>query len=628
MVHENRRHRSAGSARKSSFTTSLRRHSSGSFLSRVLGSFRHKHHEEKGKKTSAQEKEERQDWMANYKGTHHPDRPRVDKRTQEMVSDEEYAARLGWIRKRSDHNGPSQSPVPNFSYSSTSPRSNRMSSVSPTFTTKTGKPFGDWVPSRGNTTTDPVLVSPVLPGVGAIRTYNAGALDRGPIIRYSEGPEKRGHPPPRKISASSHPSKRRGSRGSMLGGKRTAADIEITNLPDREPRTTIYDASLTSEHAPGLILNSSPISPSAQTCPWRGCHAVLITAQEKEDNLCNRCREALFPRESAFFGPYPPVIQDAHLETLQALTGSVTTTNIEHTQAQTIRRRPTGLDKRSSAGGFKLLPAPRGKRRDIVEAQRKASNDNDVDDDDDDDDDDEDEDSSNSSEKESGNQSDESAWSTFSPYNKQRTSPRIQDAGPFSPLHEGIFGTSPRSAGIRFSRGDGSRTYGKQEDVSAEAEAEPLSPHTKAPSDKSWTTDMHSTSSDSDEPLSPYSDPDMEIVQDLYPPPLIARIQSTGAGDRALQQRRPSNVYRCRDTLLYREIEDIIDCYAYPDETKTKTGTGMGMGMDIAEQGQRQEKEKEKEKDQEKDRQRADTVTSSYFADEPEAAQMRRRGFI
>ncbi|KAI1648118.1 uncharacterized protein F4817DRAFT_73478 [Daldinia loculata] len=605
MVREHHRHRSAGSARKSSFTTSLRRNSSGGFLSRVLGSFRHKHHEEKEKKTSAQDKGERQDWMANYKGTHHPDRPHVDKRTQEMVSDEEYAARLGWIRKMSDHGGPSQGPVPNFSYSSTSPRSHRMSSVSPTFN-KTGQSFRDWAQSRETATTKPVLASPVLPGVGMIRIYNASALDRGPIIRYSEGSEKRGSPPPRKISTTSQPSKRRGSRGSMLGEKRTAADIEITKLLNREPKTPIYNGSSTSEHAPGLILNSSPDSPIApQTCPWRGCHAVLSIAQEKEDNLCTRCREALFPRESAFFDPSPPVIQDTHLETLHALTGSPTTTNAGDIQTRTIRRRPAGLDKRSSTGSFKLLPAPRGKRRHIAEARRRAG--------DDDDGDDEGSDSGSGSEKESGNETDGSVWSPFSPDRKQQTSPGIQDAGPFSPLNEGIFGTSPRALGIRFDGGvekDGSRHVDENSDKEEkeEEEAEPPSPHTKPPSDKSWTTEMYSTSSSSNGLMSPYSHPDMEITRDLYPPPLIARIQS---GERGPQPRRPSRVFRSRDTLLYREIEDIIDCYAYPEETETKTGTGTG--TDIAEQ----------------ERHKADAV-ASYFPDEAEAEaeDMRRRGFI
>ncbi|KAI1659045.1 hypothetical protein F4813DRAFT_37249 [Daldinia decipiens] len=600
MVHENRRHRSAGSARKSSFTTSLRRNSSGSFISRVLGSFRHKHHEEKGKKTSAQETGEQQDWIANYRGTHHPDRPRVDKRTQEMVSDEEYAARLGWIRGKSqghcepsDHNRPSQAPVPNFSYSSTSPRSNRMSSMSPTFA-ETGQPSRDWAPSKEAATTDPTLVSPVLPGVGAIRTYNASSLDRGPIIRYSEGSEKRAPPPPRKISATSQHSKRRGSRGSMLGGKRTETDVEITNLPNRKTKTPMYNGYPISEHAPGLILNSSPTSPAAPlTCPWRGCYAVLSTAQEKEDNLCTTCREALFPRESAFFGPSPTVIQNTHLKTLQALTGSPNTTN-EHGQTRT---------ERSSARSFKLLPAPRGKRRHIIEARRMASNEGDNDDGHGD--------SSSDSEKESGNETDGSAWSTFSPDSNQQASLGIQDASPFSPLHEGIFGTSPRSLGIRFNGGIEHGDNHTYENGGREEVEESLSPHTKPPSDKSWTTDLQSTSSSSgDELASPYSDVDMETaLRDLYPPPLIARIQS---GERVSQPQRPSNVYRSRDTLLYREIEDIIDCYAYPEETKTKTKTGPG--PDIAEQEQEQERHK------------ADAA-ATYFADESEA-EMRRSGFI
>ncbi|KAI0852408.1 hypothetical protein F5Y00DRAFT_195171 [Daldinia vernicosa] len=614
MVDERHRHRSAGSPRKSSFTAGLKRNnSSGSIFSRVLGSFRHKNNGDKGKKTSAQDKEERQDWMANYKGTHHPDRPLVDKRTQEVVSDEEYAARLGWVREKShirydlsDPGGPPQAPVPNFSYSSMSPRSHRTSFVFPTFT-KTGQPSRDRAPSREISPTNPGVASPILPGVGTIRIYNASALDRGPIIRYSEGSGRLRSPPPRKMSDGRQPSGRRGSRASMLGEKRTMAGIDITDPPKREPKTSAYNGSSASKHTPGLILNSSPTLPSGpQTCPWRGCHAVLGTAQEKKDNLCTICHEAIYPRESAFFDPPPPprAVPDTHLETLHALTGSPTTADAGHTQARTIRRRPAGLDKRSSVEGFKLQPAPRGKRRHIAEARRSSAGD------------DSDSDSDTGSEKESGNETGRSVWSAFSSSDhEQQTSPGTQDADSFSPLHEGIFGSSPRirSWGIRFSEGvknDGSdhmdENGNKGEEGEEEEDEELISPHTKAPSDKSWTTDDYSTSSSSnnnsnEDLMFPFSDPDMETTRELYPPPLL----QNGERAAAHQPRRPSQLYhRPRDTLLYRDIEDIIDCYADPEETTTGTAE------------HRHESRK------------ADAVGSYFVAGGSEAEEMRRRGFI
>ncbi|KAK6951868.1 hypothetical protein Daesc_006393 [Daldinia eschscholtzii] len=641
MVHEHHRHRSVGSPRKSSFSTGLRRNSSASLLSRVLGSFRRKSHEGKGKKTSSAGKgkeDHQRDWIANYKGTHHPDRPRVDKRTQEMMSDEEYAAQIRRMQERSqrhyglsdDHGRTPQSPVPNFSYSSMSPRSNRISSLTPTYTEPRWLPEEDRPPPKDNAIADFVLSSPVSPSTRTIQIFNASALDRGPIIRYSDESNRRVSPLPEKTSSfATQPSEgRRSSGGSKIN--RTAVDIDMSQLLNRKPKTSISSPSPTSEFAPGLILNSSPtlaprtpstsaantnspLSPSPsppRTCPWRGCHVILTTAREKKDNLCTRCYESLCPRESAFFGPSPPsTVQDTHLETLQALVGATAGTDEEYayaTAGSTTHRQHARFDRRFSVGSFKLLPAPRGKRRQVFEARQRAGSGGS---------------SSDGSDKESGNESDGSIWSTslsaraahhhhhlYPPLNlnlNPQTQTQAQDTiSPIPPLRRSSsFGHISQPTNPRL--------------LNNEEEAD------KPPTDNSWTTDtrassLSSSSSSFNGPVSPYSDPDIHATRDLYPSPLIARVQSTDQTQAQVhvfepplplplrqqkQQQPQSGIYLpSRDTLLYREIEDIINCYA---GTQHIAGTAG----------------------REPSKPDVDAI-ASLFTDDTEALEMKRKGFI
>ncbi|KAI8961564.1 hypothetical protein F5Y11DRAFT_223891 [Daldinia sp. FL1419] len=628
MAHENHHHhhRSSSSPRSATFPTTLRRSNSCGLLSRVLGSFRNKHHDEKGKKTAEQAGEDRRDWIANYKGTHHPDRPRVDKRTQEMVSDEEYAAQIRRMQERSQryyelssHGRTPKSPVPNFSYSSMSPRSNRMSSVSPTFD-KISCTFHDRIPSRATAVTDPVVASPVSPSDRTIQIYRSSGLDRGPIIRYSED-SKRGGSPPRTTSFTKQPVKRRSSDGAVLRSLRrteTSAKLRIDKPLDQETKPLVFNDS-TDELSPSLILNSSPTLPSRpyaaptsastaafpspiRTCPWRGCHAILATTQEKIDNICKTCHEALYPRASAFFGssPYshsPPSVKDTHLETLRVLIGTKSTNaDDEDSRARSegIRTQPTNLDKRYSIGSFKLLPAPRGKRRQIAEARKRLSDEE--------------------SEKESGNESAGSAWSTSSfsheHHRRRHPAPTLgpRGTGPDFPHYEGIFGASPRSARPlldKDNRDDGNSMHvntdkeeeEEEEEEEAQAAADP-------PSDHSWTTDSRSSRASwtSGGPTSPVSAADGDAKRELFPPPLIARVQS---GEQAFPEpalRRSGGYHATRDTLLYREIEDIIDCYA-----DVNAGIGDAPG---------------------RQRRKAGAV-ASFLGDEPLTAKMmRRRGFI
>ncbi|KAI1477906.1 hypothetical protein F4774DRAFT_426910 [Daldinia eschscholtzii] len=648
MVHEHHRHRSVGSPRKSSFSTGLRRNSSASLLSRVLGSFRRKSHEGKEKKTSSAGKV-KEDHQRDWIGTHHPDRPCIDKRTQEMVSDEEYAAQIRRMQERSqrhyglsdDHGRTPQSPVPNFSYSSMSPRSNRISSLTSTYTEPRWLPEEDRPPPKDNAAADFVLSSPVSPSTRTIQIFNASALDRGPIIRYSDESNRRVSPLPEKSSSFvTQPSEGRRSSGGSKNNNRTVVDIDISQLLNREPKTSISNPSLTSEFAPGLILNSSPTLPSRtpstsaantnspvspspsppRTCPWRGCHVILTTAKEKKDNLCTRCYESLCPRESAFFGPSPPsTVQDTHLETLQALVGATAGADEEYayaTAGSTTHRQHARFDRRFSVGSFKLLPAPRGKRRQIFEARQRAGKGGDNGN------------NSDSSEKESGNESDGSIWSTslsaraahhhhlyplnLNPQTQTQTQTQAQDTiSPIPPLRRSSsFGHTSQPTNPHLLNNDG--------------EAD------KPPSDNSWTTDTrasslssHSGSSSFNGPVSPYSDPETHATRDLYPSPLIARVQSIDQTQaqaqvhvfeppfppplplRQQQQQRQSGIYHpSRDTLLYREIEDIIDCYAGTQQHNAGTA-GLGRSKPDV-----------------------DAIASLFTDDDAEALEMKRKGFI
>ncbi|KAI1466337.1 uncharacterized protein F4812DRAFT_75975 [Daldinia caldariorum] len=734
MVQENYRHRSVGSSRKTSFSAVLRPNSSPGLISRVLGSFRQKSPEEKkkgkgkGKKTSSGKfKGDQQDWIASFQGTHHPDRPRVDKRGQEMVSDEEYAAQIRRMQERSqrhyelsDRGQTPQSPVPNFSYSSMSPRSNRISPLAPSFSEPQWQPSDDRQPPKDITTTD-LAVSP---SSRMMQIYPTGSLDRGPIIRYSEESNRRVSPLPGKTISTTttntstvtsqlsegHSSSR------VSDNSRTAADIEVSKLFNREPKpkpSSISNSSSPgSELAPGLILNSSPTSrsrfpstvadnplalprshsrsrspssPSSppsppQTCPWRGCHATLTTDREKKDNLCAACHDALCPRESAFFGPSwsslrpsTTAVKDAELDILHALVGVTASTEDEgegeggddEEKKKTnyvpvggrsksnggggggMRRQSAHFDKRFSVGNFKLLPAPRGKRRQIVEARQRAggngggrcS-------------------SSSSSSEETGNEDERDGltWRTSlstqparhhhnhnhlppPPPPPRPPNPQPEAFGLVFPFRQDTFGINPNLIPIppptQSNHNDNARykytTEPKQEGEDEGQEAD------KPASDSSWTTDKRTSSltnstDDDDEdnsPVSPYSAPDMHKPRDIYPAPLIARIasrhhhynhpdyqQDLDHPRQSSSSSSSSSVYRpSRDTLLYREIEDIIDCYA---GANADADAGISVGAGVAEQ----------EREREWERFKATANITPFFTDDPEAVEMRRKGFI
>ncbi|KAI6089493.1 hypothetical protein F4821DRAFT_275914 [Hypoxylon rubiginosum] len=189
--------------------------SKGSVFSKVMSSFRHKHHDDKQKADGqAKQQEEDGDWISNYKITHRPDRPRVDKRTVRERTSTEYMAELLRIQARSqqhyevNHPGgrsmdkrltPPSSPPPlvpphqqqlvhvqaaaTSDYSS--PRSPRMGSPSPlsyspstTFTRHQRSPSGDQYPTTMMRGHQRMPSEPMSPDAMTIQVYRGSLIDR------------------------------------------------------------------------------------------------------------------------------------------------------------------------------------------------------------------------------------------------------------------------------------------------------------------------------------------------------------------------------------------------------------------------------------------------------------------
>ncbi|KAI0840008.1 hypothetical protein F5Y06DRAFT_308845 [Hypoxylon sp. FL0890] len=594
MVNEQQNHRSAGSLRRSG-SSADRKHnsgsSSGSVLSRVLGSFRHKHQEDKKRRPSRPE--EQQDWIANYKGTHRPDRPLVDKRFRTILPDDEYVAKLEHLqernerfhglsdRSRSKTPPPIQTNVPNFSYSSTSPKGTRGSPLSPTFAKTEWQPVDEALLNRR----ERALRSPISPETVTIQLYPESDLDRGRIVRHIARTTPQ-YLLPRKVYDPYESAAESSSQESLLKRKRSSADFPTGETVRRELHSPVHDDI--SSSSPGLTRDSSPASPfrsrevispvtpedesinrrftspePPRTCPWPGCNAVLVTEQEKKDNLCANCHESLYPRESAFFGSnenQKPEIDDARLEALHALLG----TRVDVARDVHVDRVHKGtarlVNSRFNTNEFKLQPAPTGRRRRPSLGPRRND----------------------------GNESD--IVRRVSPSPRGRDHIGFQDAR-WYPSPRKTQDTKPKPKPKR----DGQESDREARDF----------PRTGSPdhSDWSWTTDSRSTETSDDDTIPPYY-----LRQKKYKDPSVAATISSSTNENERRgnkdksgpepapptQREPS-----RDTILYREIEEIIDCYTTVDDISTE----------------------------EHERRKADAIASFYMK-EPEAVEMRRKGFI
>ncbi|KAI1096956.1 hypothetical protein F5B19DRAFT_14428 [Rostrohypoxylon terebratum] len=425
-------------------------------------------------------------------------------------------------------------------------------------------------------------------------------------------------------------------------------------------------------------------------CPWPGCSVMLQTEQEKAENLCECCQESLYPRQSAFFGKSPrkststaagaakaiPAVP-ANLERIDSDTlKALVDTEISLAENVRVSRAPRGsvrvVDSRfGSMSGFKLQSPPPGKRarahaqngqmrsshistsstmsptqtrrpsqmRSSISSRpgtslsqqscaERSSND-----------------FGKQSNREGSYKHQSALILPLSPPNSAGTSgrdrgkqPNFQDVrwGPPSPekkarprtpiikikpVFKSTYKTDPYTYMRRISRySNRSSKYFRTSRYSRRSGSPDVS-------DGSWTTASVASSSDSevDEPqshnqreASGHSGP-QQVPQ---PPPPKPQPQRPAAPQHkeshhvqfAVPTRRPSlpnkeqrlsqlvavrqerPQFAQRDTLLYEQIEDIIDCYTMGDK-------------------------------EENDRRKADNI-ASFFSKEPEAIQMRRKGFI
>ncbi|OTA67409.1 hypothetical protein K449DRAFT_215304 [Hypoxylon sp. EC38] len=600
MVHEDHHDRSTGSdGRKGS--NANRQHNSGSnnngsVLSRVLGSFRQKHQEDK--KISSQSKGQQEDWITNYKRTHHPDRPLVDKRTRTILPDDEYADRIERMQERNQRyyglndrsptSPPLQANVPNFSYSSTSVKGMKGSPLSPDF------PRTGWQSVDGalSTSRDRTLRSPVSPKIVPILSSPEGDLGRGRIVRHiaRTRPE---YLLPKKIYDGDESSAESSPRESLHEKERSSADFPEAETVRREPRSPVH--SYINSSPPSLIRDSSlasslisqeiatPVTPVDQssnpnfapqepprTCPWAGCDAILITEQEKTDNLCADCHEALYPRQSAFFGSDDkpkPEVDEAQLEALHALLGTridvAKDVHVDEIRGRTARL----VSSRFTMNGFKLQPAPPGKNRRPALGPRQ-------------------------NEANRGGFARQISPST-SAYGNHIG---FQDARWFpSPQLQKTPNTKPRPK-AKAAEEPSRELPGSQYSISSQDSND----------SDSWTTDPYTTESSSDNDRALHHREPGPKNKDTG---AIANIASTSRNEKqgnkgnpkpGLQPARREKHHRpSRDTVLYREIEEIIDCYITADDMDAEYN----------------------------ERRKADAI-ASYYEKEPEAVEMRRKGFI
>ncbi|KAI1104323.1 hypothetical protein F4804DRAFT_352340 [Jackrogersella minutella] len=612
MVWRHHHHESAGLPRRVSSKHS-RNHSNASssgdsVLSRVLN-FRQKRRE--GKKKILQEPAKQQDdWSANYKGTHHPDRPRLDKRIRTVLPDDQYAAKLERMQEKSEkhyaqgeRSGSMTSPPPrpqrSFSHASKSPKGRRI--LSPPTSVELERR-----PSKQHDDMNRTQGSSASPGARTPQENNATGLDRGRIVRHIAQTD-----PmlllPKTASDPDESSTRSSPRESFYKRKRSSSEYQSSETTHRHSRkSTIYEnpnATTTgfglAVHSPARSPRTAPPSPPAspkatptspppadkdkdtksrgffpepvRMCPWPGCNAVLATTQEKEGNLCTTCREALCPRESTFFDPRPskpPVVKDEDLDTLKAVVG----TRVSIAENVRIRGHPRGsaklVDSKFSISGFKLGPPPLGKGPRPSQVRRS-----------------EDENMGGQASPSHSSSPDRSKHIGFQDVRWSPPSPKMVKK-PLTILHLPMV---EENSEREHNGSDRSR-----------------SPDTNG---GSWTTDSLSTESSDGESAShraePHSPPHSPPHQDSLVAPLARQNSSSPPHQgrapsaqlvavRETHHRQPS-----RDSILYREIEDIIDCYTLVEENS----------------------------DEEKERRKASTI-ASFFEKEPEAVEMRKKGFI
>ncbi|KAL7625097.1 hypothetical protein AAE478_004311 [Parahypoxylon ruwenzoriense] len=424
MTHEHHLHlrRSTGSRRSTQGIS--RQVSSGSdsrsVISRLLGSLQHKNHE---KKQAPLVTEERQpDWVANYKITHYPDRPLVDKRTKERLSEDDYAVMLERIQERnqryhglSGNRGRRRTPnlqtdAPNVGYSSErlkrssynrerplTPASAKIERLSPADRASLHK-GSDSIRSRAPR-------SPVSPGARTIRVYRGSAVDRGPIVRRTAERDKlpllpnkafdpeKSHTengPQEKNSADFHQAKAETVREvviphSYAGPNATTPDLVLNSPPISAPAHQAAVGLTESVDTGGDTAQSSnasdlsTLSPKTLAiCPAPGCGALLTTNQETRENLCANCRLS-YQRCTLFLdGTRTPVIvvddddEDDDFGTFQALAGTkvdlsgrIRVTEIQQRVVEVAAPAPAVpklRSKFSAVDNFKLQPPPESKR--------------------------------------------------------------------------------------------------------------------------------------------------------------------------------------------------------------------------------------------------------------------------
>ncbi|KAI1390957.1 uncharacterized protein F4822DRAFT_168091 [Hypoxylon trugodes] len=605
MVDENHHRREAGSLRRNDSSVKPRlsdgssvSNSDGGVVSRVLGSIRRRRRDKPKPLTPAEiQLQQRRLWIANYQGSHSPDRPQVDRRMGEKLSDNEYARKLQRMQERNERiyasadrsqsrgRGIGRSRTA-FEMSTTLSEGRSSVASGSTSEERPSLQFSrtEWPIAKEGSTRGRAPSSPISPGAVTIQVYrDIGGIDRGPIIRYRKESEQRAQLLSNKLYAPSESSQKGHSsqEGSRQGSTGTSIRFVDIKTPTRDdPNST----------TPSLILNSSTTSPypkdiysspkpkdnnhkglptpplePAQRCPWPGCNSILRTEEEKKDNLCTDCHETLYPRESAFFGSNeeqaPPAAGDAELASLQALVGARAKANTEtaekSTQEHTTRKRTVipRVDSKFSTSSFKLQPAPRGKRQRSPGSSDESENRRDV--------------------------------VRSPPPSSRNKHIGFQDVRWF-PL-------SPKEPSVKYSPPPKPKPQPRAENNDSRIGAGLLRPESRKSSDDSWTTDLRCSDNDSDDSSEDALSnlPKFDIVS---PPKWHLEDKERHLED----NKHKAAPLPGRQTVLYQEIDDIIDCY-----------TTIEGGMKITERQQK----------------RADTV-SSFFEREPEEIEMKRRGFI
>ncbi|KAI4867226.1 hypothetical protein F4820DRAFT_468046 [Hypoxylon rubiginosum] len=272
-------------------------------FSKVIGSLRNKHHGEK-RKTDGSEKQQQQDesWTANYKITHHPDRPRIDKRSAKERTEREYANEIHRMQKRSqlhyelDHDGsrsmdrsmdrstdrsmtpPRPLPPPQQTVQTSTPNYSPMSRMgsqpSSPYSPPTASDKPQWSPSgdRGPMQRhNRVPSEPLSPGTMTIQVYRGSLVDRQASRPCSAEPEH-GQGPllPRKVYDPNESYAKQALRDS--GYARKASSSSNSTADSQAANNTVHrkapSANLHSTAAAFSIpRTSSPISYNSPATP-------------------------------------------------------------------------------------------------------------------------------------------------------------------------------------------------------------------------------------------------------------------------------------------------------------------------------------------------------------------------